>query len=111
MASLACSLMVRVVSSAIASVADSPGRMPMMMPTKAPPSPYARVSGFMKLIQAEPRSCSPCSMGGRCGERASGQADQEHPLEHLPGDDGSSGADHERLDPCPGAEAALGGVA
>ncbi|MFO1269117.1 MAG: hypothetical protein U1F67_21640 [Rubrivivax sp.] len=34
-----CSLIVSVVRSAIASVAESPGRMPMMMPTKAPPSP------------------------------------------------------------------------
>jgi hypothetical protein len=30
---------VSVVSSAIASVADSPGRMPMTIPTNAPPSP------------------------------------------------------------------------
>jgi hypothetical protein len=41
--------MVSVVSSAIASVADSPGRMPITMPTNAPPRPYISVSGFMKL--------------------------------------------------------------
>src|SRR3982751_5111374 len=111
MASLACSLIVRVVSSAMASVAESPGRMPMMMPTNAPPRPYARVSGFMKLIQAEPRSWIPCSMGSRGGKKltGSGQPDQEQPLEHQPGDDGSAGADHQRLDPGPGAEAAFGG--
>src|SRR6478609_6941966 len=101
MASLACSLIVRVVSSAMASVADSPGRMPITMPTNAPPSPYSRVMGFMKLSQAVPRSCSPCSMG------ASGQADEEHALEHQPGDHRGADADGERLDPGAGVEAAL----
>ena len=38
-ASLGSSLIVSVVSNAMASVADRPGRMPMTMPTKAPPRP------------------------------------------------------------------------
>ena len=48
MAVLAGSLIVSVVSSAMHSVADSPGRHPTMMPSKAPPMPYAIEMGFRK---------------------------------------------------------------
>src|SRR3954464_11787061 len=91
MAWLAGSLMVSVVSSAMASVADRPGRMPITMPTNAPPSPYSRVSGSMKLSQAEPRSFNPWSIGSLAVERkwgaASRHAHEEDLLEHQPGDD------------------------
>ncbi len=41
MASLGGSLLVSVVSSAMHSVAEGPGRQPTMMPSSAPPSPCA----------------------------------------------------------------------
>ncbi len=46
MASLACSLIVTVVNSAMHSVADSPGRQPTMMPVSAPHRPYSTEVGL-----------------------------------------------------------------
>ena len=56
---LAGSLIVIVVSSAITSVAERPGRMPTMMPSSAPPRPSAIDVGFMNPSQAVPKSASP----------------------------------------------------
>ena len=56
------SLIVIVVSSAITSVAERPGRMPTMMPSSAPPRPRAIEVGFMKPTQAWAKSASPENM-------------------------------------------------
>ena len=57
------SLIVIVVSSAITSVAERPGRMPTMMPSSAPPRPSAIEVGFMNPSQAWPKSASPENIG------------------------------------------------
>ncbi len=62
MALFAGSLIVIVVKSAITSVAESPGRMPTMMPSSAPPRPGAIEVGFMNPSQALPKSASPENM-------------------------------------------------
>jgi hypothetical protein len=45
-------LIVIVVSSAMTSVAESPGRMPTMIPSSAPPRPSAIEVGFMNPTKA-----------------------------------------------------------
>jgi hypothetical protein len=48
------SLIVSVVRSAMTSVAESPGRMPTMMPSSAPPRPRAIEAGLRNPRNAWP---------------------------------------------------------
>src|SRR3982751_359944 len=89
-ASFAGSLIVIVVSSAMTSVADRPGRMPTMMPSSAPPRPSAIDVGLRKPRYAWPRSARPLNIA------TSGQANQEQLLEHVGDDHARADADRRR---------------
>ena len=90
MASLGASLMVSVVSNAMHSVADNPGRQPTMMPSSAPRKPVG------DRVDVEDAQIGLTELGEtrQHDDIRLGQANQEDFLEHH--GDGDAGAEADR---------------